>query len=53
MNLNDILAMTLTSKQAYAVKTLKGTWYTVYERTTLDKVINEGDFDYIAVRRIA
>ena len=53
MKVNVDLATPLKSKQAYAVKTYDGTWFTVYTLNSLNKVINEGDFELITYRKIA
>ena len=51
--INVDLATPLKSKQAYAVKTYEGKWFTVYSLNSLNKVINEGDFELICYRRIS
>ena len=51
--INVDLATPLKSKQAYAVKTTEGKWFTVYSLNALNKVINEGYFELICYRRIA
>ena len=51
--INVDLTKPLKSKTAYAVKTFEGKWYTVYSLNSLNKVINEGDFELICYRRIA
>lgn len=43
----------LKPHRAYAVKTEKGTWYTVYSQKILDKVIADGDFESIHIRVIS
>jgi hypothetical protein len=52
MNINVDLSKPLKSHQAFAVKTSKGTWFTVYSVASLENVINEGDFELICYRRI-
>jgi hypothetical protein len=53
MKVNVDLTTPLKSKQAYAVKTYEGKWFTVYTLNSLNKVIAEGDFELITYRRIA
>jgi hypothetical protein len=53
MKVNVDLATPLKSKQAYAVKTYDGKWFTVYTLNSLNKVIAEGDFELITYRKIA
>ena len=55
MDLKDFLNKysVLKPKTAYAVKTLEGKWFTVYTLNSLNKVIDEGDFEKICIRRIA
>lgn len=57
LDLNEILTSELKPNRAYSIKTLKGTFYTIYTKKTLLNNIDNGNInlnnDKVYIRRVS